>query len=133
MTDPDFTHYMQDWHYVTQYTTNDYTLSSSGSGPVAAVTQSNGSTIPGTQIGTINGVFRVQTGSTAGNYATVQNKVVDWLLDPTIVPFTHPLQSSKKLWFECNLALSAGVGSSGGPAAFIGLSETQNSGLGLSQ
>lgn len=142
MNDPDFVHHFVDYIKVNDYVTTDYTFSSSGTGggAIAATSSSavmTGAALPGQPVLSganygvpWSGALILTTGSTAGNYANVQNKVLNWLLDPSIVANNHPAQTSKKLWFETAVWVDT---SATDVDAFIGLSETQTNLVGLSQ
>lgn len=119
--DPDAVHHFVDFVQVDDYNTTAYTLSSSGTGTSAAVNTSSSA---------INGTLLIQTGSTAGNYATVQNKAVSWLLDRSLAANTHALQSAKKTWYEASFSVDT---TSTDVDCFIGLSETQANPVQLSQ
>lgn len=121
MNDPDFVHQFVDFVNVTDYSTTDYTLGSSGTGTSAAVNTSSSAA---------NGALQLQTGSTAGNYASVQNKALAWLLDRTLVANTHANQSHKRLWFEAQFTADVAFND---VDTFVGLSETQANIVGLSQ
>lgn len=139
MNDPDFVHDFVDYKKVQDYNTTDWTLSSSGTGGSVAVSTSSSAVATGASLpllpvlmganygNTYSGTLLMQTGSTAGNYSTIQNKAVHWLLDGTIVSGLlgtggHPVQSSKKMWFEC--AFTADV-SAPDVGVFAGISDTQ--------
>lgn len=132
MNDPDFVHQFIDFEKVDDYSTTNFTLSSSGTGTSAAVnTSANG--LLGSSAMSVNGALLIQTGSTAGNYATVQSKVLGWQLDRTPISgpniLTLNAQDSKQLWFEA--AFSADVTASD-IDCFVGLSENAASVVGPS-
>jgi hypothetical protein len=129
MNDPDFVHHFLDFEKVDDYNTTNYTLSSSGTGTSAAVnTSANGNL--GSSAMSVNGALLMQTGSTAGNFANVQSKVLGWQLDRTnLIPNMLNIQDGKPLWFEA--AFSADVSASD-VDVFLGLSENATSVIGPS-
>jgi hypothetical protein len=128
MNDPDFVNDFIDFTKAGQYSTTDYTLSSSANGSLStAAVNTSGTNNIGSSAQSVNGALLLQTGSTAGNFTNVQNKVLAWILDRSLVPNIHSLQSAKQLWFEA--AFSADLSNSD-VDCFVGLSEIQNSIIG---
>lgn len=127
MNDPDFVHHFLDFEKVDDYNTTNYSINSSGTGTSAAVnTAANG--LLGSSAMSVNGALLIQTGSTAGNYCTVQSKVLGWQLDNVnVIANMLRIQDSKELWFEASF--SADVSASD-VDVFVGLSETANSVIG---
>lgn len=131
MNDPDHVHHFLEFEKVTDYSTTDYTLNSSGSGGFSAGVNTAAKVLLGSSAMSVNGALLIQTGSTAGNYAHVQSKVLGWQLDKT--PFTGPsvitagIGDQKSLWFEA--AFSADV-SATDVDCFIGLAENAASVVG---
>lgn len=105
--DPDFVHTLIDFTQTTDYNTiGAFKISSSGTIAVnvlAAVT-SSASALFGSSASSVNGNLLLQTGSTAGNYATIQSPCFSYILDRSLVANTHALQSAKALWFETQIS-----------------------------
>lgn len=128
MNDPDFVHQFIDFERVTDYSTTDYTLTSSGTGSGATINQTANGAL-GSSGMSVNGALLIQTGSTAGNYVQVQNKVLGWNLDRTTTGATPNIQDMKGVWFEAKFSATIAASDLD---CFVGLAETAASIVGPS-
>lgn len=110
--DPEFVTLFYDFEKVTEYSTTDFTYSSSGTGTSAAVNTSSNA---------VNGALLLTTGSTAGNYASAQSKVLGWQLSPVTTGLNMGIQDSKALWYEASFTADVTATDIN---LFVGLSET---------
>lgn len=128
MNDPDYVHQFVDFERVTDYSTTDYTLTSSGTGTGVTLNQTASGAL-GSSGMSVNGALLLQTGSTAGNYACVQNKVLGWNLDRTTTGALPNIQDIKGVWFEAKFSATVAASDMD---CFVGLSETAASIVGPS-